>query len=140
MSKTTLSSDAQINHYCEHLKTLLAKGGHLNVSVERERQRTLTQNKAMRMYWKLLSKAFNEAGLDMVEVLAEGTSLSWSEHSIEDKIWRRVQLAMTGKKSTKDLDTKDMGIIYDEINSYVSGKWGLFVPWPCQENFRSYDQ
>jgi len=139
VSKTTLSSDAQINHYCEHLKTLLAKGGHLIVSVERERQRTLTMNRAMRMYWKLLSNALNDAGLDMDTVLSEGTEIPWSESKVEEHIWRKIQTAETGKESTKDLSTKEMTAIYEIINRYLSGKFGVFVPWPCQENFRSYE-
>ena len=139
MSKTTLSSETQIDNYCEHLKTLLAKGGHLNVSVERERQRTLTQNRAMRKYWELLAEALNDAGLDMITVLSEGTEIPWSDSKVEEHIWRKIQDAETGKKSTKDLDTKEMTAIYEIINRYLSGKFGVFVPWPCQENFRSYE-
>ena len=138
--KTKLSSDSQIDQYCIFLKAQLKKGGSLNVSVERERQRTLTQNRAMRKYWELLAQTLNDAGLDMMAVLKPGIAIPWSAASIEERIWRGVQIAKTGKKSTKELDTKDMSIIYDVVNNHLSSTFGVFQAWPCQENFRSYEE
>ena len=67
--------------------------------------RTLTQNSSIHKYCAMLSEAFNAAGLDMQTVLAEGTSIPWSEAKVKEDIWRTVQIAALGKKSTTELNT-----------------------------------
>ena len=136
MTDTFIHNEHQLNAYVEHLKLKLAKDGRLKVSVKSAKTRTLTQNKSIHKYCAMLSEAFNEAGLDMEKVLAKGTSIPWSESKVKEDIWRTVQIAAIDKVSTTDLDTAEVGKVYEIINRHISETFGLFIPWPCKDNMQ----
>ena len=133
MSKPAIiNSEQSFNAYIEHLKTQFEKHKYLKVSASTGRQRSLTQNNAMHEYFKLLSEAFNDAGLDMNTVLSEGTSIPWSEAKVKEDIWHKVQIALIGKKSTKDLLKEEVSEVYDVVSRHLSQTFGVFVPFPSK--------
>jgi hypothetical protein len=69
----------------------------------------------------------------MKTVLAEGTEIPWNVERVKDMIWRKVQFAMTKKKSTRDLTRKEVGEVYDVINRHLINGWGVSVPFPTIE-------
>ena len=81
-----------------------------------ENQRTTTQNRALHLYFTLLAEALNEGGLDMKKVLRPEVDISWNSTTIKEYIWRPIQNAQLLKKSTKDLSTKEIDVVYDTIN------------------------
>jgi len=120
MAETLIHNESQLNAYIEHLKLKLAKDGALKMSVKSAKKRTLTQNRSIHKYCELLSEAFNEAGLDMQTVLAEGASIPWSESKVKDDIWKKVQFAALGKKSTTELNTNEVSKVYEIVNRHIS--------------------
>ena len=134
MTEQVIQNESQLNAYIEHLKLKLAKDGALKVSVKSAKSRTLTQNKSIHKYCAMLSEAFNEAGLDMQTVLAEGTSIPWSEAKVKEDIWRTVQVAAVGKVSTTKLETHEVTKVYEIVSRHISQTFGLFVPFPAKEN------
>jgi len=133
MTDTIIQNEQQLNAYIEHLKSKLKKHKTIKVSVKSARQRTLTQNSSIHKYCAMMSEAFNDAGLDMQSVLTVGTKIPWSEHTVKELIWRKVQIAATGKESTTELLTNEVTIVYDIVNRHISETFGVFVPWPCNQ-------
>lgn len=131
---TIINSEQSLNAYIDHLKSQFEKHKYLRVSISTGKQRTLTQNASIHKYCSLLAESFNDAGLDMQAVLSEGTSIPWSEEKVKDDIWRKVQIALTGKKSTRDLLKEEVGQVYEVVNRHISSTFGLFVPFPSKEN------
>lgn len=107
------------------------------VDVRTPRTRTITQNSSIHKYCQILSDKFNEAGLDMQTVLAEGTSIPWSESKVKEDIWRTVQIALTGKESTKDLNTDEVSKVYDVVNRHLSQTFGVSVQFPSRDNYEN---
>ncbi len=132
MAEQILNSKKSLDDYKAFLDAQFEKHKYLRVTSKTGKQRTLTQNSALHLYCTMLSDAFNDAGLDMLEVLAEGTSIPWSAEKVKDDIWRKVQIASIGKKSTADLDTNEVGIVYDIVNRHIGSTFGIFVPWPSK--------
>lgn len=128
-----INSDQSLNAYIEYLKSQYGKHKYLKISVSNGKQRTLTQNASIHKYCSLLSESFNDAGLDMQAVLSEGASIPWSEDKVKDDIWRKVQIALTGKKSTTDLLKEEVSQVYEVVNRHIASTFGIFVPFPSKK-------
>lgn len=97
------------------------------------KQRTIRQNKALHVYFKLLAKSLNDAGLDMKAVLKPEVEIPWSKHSVKEYLWRPVQNIQLGKKSTTQLTTVEIDIIFDTLNRHLSEKFGIQEDFPSIE-------
>ena len=93
-------------------------------------KRTLKQNRAMHKFFFLLSKALNDAGLDMKKVLKPETEIPWTETSVKNFLWKPLQLVMFNKESTADLETVEVGKVYEVINRKMSENFNLHIPFP----------
>jgi hypothetical protein len=100
-----------------------------------DKQRTDLQNKAMHKLFTMLSDQLNEAGLDMKKVLKPEIDIPWSSKNVKEYLWRPVQEAMLGKKSTTELTTKEIDQIYEVLCRHLGQKLGITMP-----DFPSYDQ
>ena len=96
-------------------------------------QRSLKQNSAMHVYFNLLAKELNDAGLDMVATLKPGTEIPWTEHSVKTEIWGKVMQAMTGKTSTTKLERKEVSEIYEVVHRHMAQNHSVMVPFPSSE-------
>ena len=99
----------------------------------KEKKRTIQQNKALHLYFEMVAEALNEAGLDMKKVLKPEIDIDWTKSSIKEYLWRPVQELRVGKKSTTQMNTKDIDGIYDVLNRFLSEKFGLHIPFPSIE-------
>jgi len=95
-------------------------------------QRTSQQNKALWLFFQILSDSLNLAGLDMRVVLKPSVEISWTKQNIHNYLWVPIQQEKFGKKSTKDLTTKEVQEVYEEVNRFMSG-FGLHIPFPSIE-------
>lgn len=101
-----------------------------NQKLEDEEQRTKLQNNSMHKFYTDLAKAMNDAGYSIEETMSQPLDMDWTPSTIKDLLWRKVQIAMTGKHSTKDLTTKQVGEIYEVINRHLCQAFGVHVPFP----------
>ena len=140
--ETIINNEKALDDYIVFLRAKFKKDKAVKVSVKSAKARTLTQNASIHKYCELLADAFNDAGLDMQTVLAEGTSIPWSETKVKEDIWRTVQIPLTGKKSTKDLETFEVSQVYDVVNRHISQTFGVFVPFPSKNEMiaKSYHE
>jgi len=97
--------------------------------------RSNQQNKALHKYLRDLSVKLNDAGLDQRKVLKPSVAIPWDEKSAKDRLWRQIQIAMTGKESSKDLTTKEVSKIYEVLNRHLVEKFGpdAHIPFPSQD-------
>lgn len=133
MSDTLINNQKALDDYIVFLRSKFEKDKSIKVSVKSAKTRTLTQNSSIHKYCALLAEAFNDAGLDMQKVLAEGTSIPWSEDKVKNDIWRVVQVAALGKESTTKLETNEVSKVYDIVNRHISQTFGIFIPFPSRD-------
>lgn len=98
-----------------------------------QHKRTLTQNNAIHKYCDELSKALNEAGLDMRKVLKPGVSIPWSRDLVKKHLWKPIQDAMYEKRSTTQLNRVEVSEVYEVLNRHTAEKLGLSVPFPSRD-------
>lgn len=96
-------------------------------------QRTPTQNRALHLWFRRLAEALNEAGLDMKHTLKPEVEIPWDEHTIKQFLWKPIQELAVGKKSTTELETKEVSRIYDIMNRHLGEKFGIYVAFPNEE-------
>ena len=137
-----INNQKALDDYIVFLRAKFEKDKAVKVSVKSAKARTLTQNKAIHKYCSMLAEAFNDAGLDMNNVLAEGTRIPWSEERVKELIWRKVQVAALGKESTTKLETFEVSQVYDIVNRHISQTFGVFVPFPSKNEMiaKSYHE
>lgn len=102
-------------------------------------ERTLKQNKAMHLYFTLLSEAFNEAGLDLKDVLNEiRCSIPATPISVKEALWKPLMKLLTGKERTRDMDTTDITKVYEPLNLALGERLGIHVPFPDEKTTEAY--
>lgn len=94
------------------------------------KQRTLTQNSALHLFFSLVTETLNDAGLDMKHVIKEEVSIDWTPDMVKNYLWRPVQKAMLGKDSTTELTKIEVGQVYETLNRFLGEKFAVHVPWP----------
>jgi len=94
-------------------------------------QRTGQQNRAMHLYFTMLSEALNDAGLDMQTVLKHyKIDVPWTPESVKAVIWKLVQEKMFGKEHTADLTTDEVNKVYEVVNRFTAKLGMESVPFP----------
>lgn len=92
--------------------------------------RTARQNNSLHLYFTLLAEELNAAGFDMRKVIRDGVDIPWSAYNVKENLWRPVQEAQLGKKSTTKLTTKEIDVIFDTVNRVIGERTGIHVPFP----------
>ena len=126
--KWIIRSAYQKNKFIEFIDKLEDDKTYEFEWIEVKENRTNQQNRAMRKYFMLMSEALNDAGLEFEQVLT--MPVSWSPDLFKELCWDKVMETMTDKKSTAKLTTDEVSKIYDVLNRFFSGKFGLHVPFP----------
>jgi len=96
---------------------------------KQERIRTTQQNKAIHVYFRLVSDCLNEAGLDMRAVLKPEVEIPWSPKTVKEYMWKPIQRIQLRKQSTTELTTKEIDLIYDTMNRHLA-KHGVHEAFP----------
>lgn len=103
-----------------------------NLTQKEEKQRTSQQNKALHVYFQLVADILNDAGLDMRAVLKPEVEIPWSRNTVKDFLWRPIQEIQLRKKSTTELTTKEIDLIFDTMNRHLA-KHGIHQAFPSIE-------
>jgi hypothetical protein len=130
----TIDSEHSKKMYLAHLEKQWDEHKYIKIKMKTGKQRTNQQNAALHKYCEMLASELNSKGLDMDFVLNHDISVPWTQTLIKELIWRPVQEAVADEKSTAKAGRKDYVEIYDVINRYISGKFGVYVGWPCKDN------
>ena len=95
--------------------------------------RTLKQNRALHLMFDMLARDLNENGLDMRRTLKPSIDIPWTGESVKEYLWRPVQQAQVNKKSTTELTTKEIDLVFLTINRHMGERFGLRVDFPSIE-------
>jgi hypothetical protein len=130
-----IESEACIQQVSSQLRDLLASGQRPVVTIEYgAKRRTLTQNRALHLFFSLLADALNGAGLDMRKVLKPSVEIPWTGKSVKEFIWRPVQEVMLDEASTAKVSTTDYTPVYQTLARHFASKHGLRIPdWPSRD-------
>ena len=97
--------------------------------------RTTRQNSALHEFFERLAVELNDAGLEMRKVLSEkATDIPWTATTIKECLWKPIQEAQLRKKSTTELTTKEVDLIYNTLNRHLGEKFGISVEFPRRKN------
>jgi len=124
------------------LDEMLEKG-ITEFKIERVKEpRTEKQNKALHLWFEQMAEVLNSKGIPAYKIFKEPVEHFWTPEIIKE-MWRKIQKAMFGKKSTTELfKTGEIGRIYDVFNKIVAERTKGEVkcpPFPSMEEMGSKD-
>ena len=107
---------------------ICSKCGHEN------KVRTSQQNKALHVFFKIVSDQLNEMGAEFTYTGIKGVemSLRYTPTLIKETLWKPIQSALFGFDTTTKLDTKQINEVVDVINKFFSER-GVSVDFPSIE-------
>ena len=100
----------------------------------KQKQRTTSQNKSIHLLFRHLADQLNEAGLDVRTTLKEDVEIPWNEKLVKEIIFKGVLKAYTGKDSTTQMTTKEVGQIFEIMARHLSQRFGLVLDFPNLES------
>ena len=130
-----ITSDPAVSEAMNAIAGLPTNGRYRVVIEETKRDRTLPQNRSLHLYLSMMSKAFNDAGIDqkaVIEKFKKGFSIPVTKIFLKE-VFRVIMGGMYDKKSTADLTTTEMPKVYDTFNMGMGEKYGISRPWPRKE-------
>ncbi|MBB20209.1 MAG: hypothetical protein CMP20_12220 [Rickettsiales bacterium] len=136
MSDTiTINSEIALAKAQKQLADMWRENKYLEVDIRRKaKQRTLTQNAAMHLFFGWLADALNDAGMDMRRTLRHDIDIPWTPASVKEHLWRPIQQAMTDKQSTKDITTVEPTAIHEVLSRHLGERLGIQCPaWPKRD-------
>ena len=106
--------------------------GEFGICVEiLAQKRTQKQNSAMHVYFELLAKALNDAGLEIsMEYLGKACDVPWTKSSVKERLWLPIMETLTDHAHTADLDRIQVSQVYEVLTRFMTEKHGVFVPFP----------
>lgn len=87
-----------------------------------EERRTDQQNRALHLYFELVAKELNDAGLEIGEVISHSkVDIPWTKESVKELLWKTCQRSMFGKKSTTKLSKfEEIDKIWEVLNRFLA--------------------
>ena len=134
MSEVVINSQQSLDAYIEHLRGQFDKHKYLRVDVKTGKQRTLTQNASMHLYFQHTADSLNDAGHDFRVLVDDKIDVPWTPELVKSYLWVPVQKAITGHESTTKPEKQQYSEIYEVLNRHISGKLGIFIPWPSKDS------
>jgi hypothetical protein len=104
-----------------------------------ENVRSVLLNASVHKYFALVAEQLNSAGLSLQKVVShfKKADLDWTMIAVKEIIWRNLQIALLGKKSTTQLTPKEIDYLYKVMNKYLTTNFGVdSIDFPSQESLR----
>lgn len=133
MSELIVNNENSLELAITELREQFNEKKYVKVKLTSGQQRSLPQNSAAHLFFRNLSSALNDAGMEQKVFFKEGFFVNWNSETVKENIWRPVQIAVCKEQSTTKPTRKQYLEIYEHINRLLSGK-GIHVPWPQREN------
>ena len=108
---------------------LNAKDQSIEVKIHKN-TRTSRQNRALHLYFTLLSEALNDAGFDMRAVFKKEAEIPFTPETVKSHLWLPIQKAYLETDSTTKLKTNEISQIYDILNKHIGERTGIAIPFP----------
>ena len=134
----TVNSQTSFDNFQLRSAEVFKKHGYVIFKYSTGKQRTSIQNDSIHLFCRQIADACNDSGYEMVissAILKSDLYVPWSQSSVKERIWRTVQVAKyPARKSTTQLERKEVSEIAEIITRHLGENKGLHVPFPSQEN------
>jgi hypothetical protein len=132
-----LKNKQALEHFRQEGKKLIELETVVELKVVRK-TRTSTQNRALHLFFRMVSDALNDAGITHITTLRGANDWEiesrWTSELVKESIWKPIQLAMFGTDSTTKLKTNEIDKIFETINLHF-GEMGIDVHFPNQFDY-----
>ena len=132
----TVNSNVSFDNFVKHAGELYDKHKFVMFSWKTGSQRTDTQNAAIHVFCRLIAEELNAAGYELKvdsPVFRREVEVPWTQESVKDFIWRRVQMSLyPEKESTVKLERTEVSEVADVISRYLGEKFGVQVNFPSR--------
>jgi hypothetical protein len=132
MSEDIINSRQSLEAYKKYLDVQFEKHKYLRTTIKTGKQRSMSQNSALHVFCKQVSEALNNAGFDFRLFIKPGYPVPFTETLVKEHIWRPIQNAVTGHKSTTKPEVGQYFDIYDALNVKLA-EHGIYVAWPLKK-------
>lgn len=106
--------------------------------------RTIKQGRSIELFCRFVSEALNAAGWTKKKYFEakDHDDVDWTQASVKEDVWRHIQTAIfPDKKSTTQLETKDVSRVSDNVNRMMGDSLGMEgVPFPDKFHAIKYDE
>ena len=106
-----------------------------NQESESGKQRTLAQNRSLHLGCRQVAEGLKEKGYTVqavLELLDNSVEVDWTDELVKKILIHNISKAMFEKESTKDLTTKELKAVWENMNRGIV-KTGVSVPFPSME-------
>jgi hypothetical protein len=116
------------------LDYLIEKGKVFELT-EKKGNRSGLQNKALHLFFTIISEQLNEMGLEFHYFGLKGQELTtrYTPHVVKEFFWRPIQIALFDIKSTTKISTTHINEITDVIVKFF-GERGVVIDFPSVES------
>jgi hypothetical protein len=101
---------------------------------EKRFNRSQKQNRALHLFFQMLSTELNDLGLEFTYsgLNVESISLMYTPELVKNFFWRPIQIALFDIQSTTEINTYQINQILDVIIKFI-GERGVYVEFPNKE-------
>lgn len=120
----------QLKKATEHFNKLVSSGSSFELK-KVVKTRSQAQNRALHLYFRLISYHLNELGMEFQYQGIKGTdiSLMYTENLVKEFIWRPIQVALFDVKSTTKIDTTQINRIVEVLSKFFAER-GIEIVFP----------
>ncbi len=105
-------------------------------------QRSNSQNRAIHKYLDMVAHELQNQGQTLSNVVAKipVLEITPTTHALKEVLWKPVQEAILGKKSTKELTTAEVNKVYEMVSVFLANQFEISLPFPSYEDSPNYLQ
>jgi hypothetical protein len=106
-----------------------------------KKQRTTQQNRALYLYFNLVSEEAKNTGVTFTEFIRKRPQLDmmWTPERVKE-IWKTAQYHLFNQTSTTELSSTQIDQVYDVVNKVLGEIMGIYIPFPSIETLIEYDK
>ena len=131
MSKIHLNNQDKINEAITKLASIEPNGEYEIEIKKLPKTRTSQMNRALHLYCNQVSEQLNEQGQTVKMVLEKSeVERTWDMDAVKSLLWKPIQLAVHGKKSTAECTTAEYKKPYKYLAHYLATYFGITLPFP----------
>ena len=129
-----LQNTDEVKKFDERCVWLKSNGKTVDV-IQKKNTRTDQQNKALHLFFTIISNQLNEMGVEYKHFGLNGQVLSTmhTPNIVKEFIWRRIQISLFDVKSTTKINTEQINAITDVMIKFF-GDRGYLIEFPSIES------
>lgn len=132
MADVDIDSPDALLDALESIRSDFKKYGRVSLSWKGEGSYTPTQRASLHRWFEMLAEVLNSGGFDQTVFFKEyarpGLSAPWSKDSVKSVFYKPTLEAMTGKRSTEEMNTVEPSEICLIIGKTLSERLGITPP------------